>query len=441
MRINVRLWAMVLAVVSGLAFGEEYIEGAESVRSEELGQRHIFVFLDGTGNNAGTETNVYKLYREVLALKEPSISTVYLPGVGSALGADATRMVAESGLGKNQQQRIISGYRFVAAEYRQFDRVYLFGFSRGAMEARALAGWLSYSGVPKLTDSDRAALQSSASGEYELGNSILQKVQYVRDAEYVEAWRAWTPASPPVIADFLRKEMSSQEFQSVPVAFVGVWDTVPGSTFKEYGQCKEKIGGFKRKVWWLPGVDRGERYKLLAYPPIAAIAHTVSLDEQRSTFRPVLVCDEYGEVPSRKPNELMQIAFPGAHSDVGGGYPTHPEFDKEGALPNHSLNWMIDALKPHFPAAARISARDADAMALAHWSIGDAPGNIRANCESRRELGWMAKVSRHDSVSKRASAEYGAPIRFFAGKKNGADVIQEEKRPYPDDCKLGQGPN
>ena len=48
-----------------------------------------------------------------------------------------------SGLGRNVQ----SGYRWLAGEYRPGDRIFLFGFSRGAYTVRSLAGMIACCGL------------------------------------------------------------------------------------------------------------------------------------------------------------------------------------------------------------------------------------------------------------------------------------------------------
>ena len=44
--------------------------------------------------------------------------------------------------------QIMSGYRFLMENYREGDKICLFGFSRGAYTARALAGMLHKVGLP-----------------------------------------------------------------------------------------------------------------------------------------------------------------------------------------------------------------------------------------------------------------------------------------------------
>ena len=67
---------------------------------------------------------------------------------------------------------------------------------------------------------------------------------------------------------------------------------------------------------FFPGIDKGERYKTDSYPPIRHMAHAVSLDEKRSKFTPLLLCQAINPTYT----EINEVWFPGAHSDVGGGY-------------------------------------------------------------------------------------------------------------------------
>jgi uncharacterized protein (DUF2235 family) len=59
--------------------------------------------------------------------------------------------------------------------------------------------------------------------------------------------------------------------------------------------------------------------------------HAVSLDEQRDDFEPTLW---------DKRDNVSQVLFPGAHADVGGGYPSGQTGLSDGAL-----CWMFSELK------------------------------------------------------------------------------------------------
>ena len=161
--------------------------------------------------------------------------------------------------------------------------------------------------------------------------------------------------------------------QAARIRFLGVWDTVPGSSLKNYRGCKEDKGFIKSYLWWLiPGIDRGERYKAASYPPISEIAHAVALDEKRSKFAPLLVC----EAINPEYTKVTEVWFPGAHADVGGGYEDSTD------LPSVSLRWMIQMLGNSYTLEPPPAIEGA-AVGLAHWSIGDSPGNIGSECIDR----------------------------------------------------------
>ena len=60
--------------------------------------------------------------------------------------------------------------------------------------------------------------------------------------------------------------------------------------------------------------------------------HAVAVDERRADFTPTLWDAD---------DRIIQVLFPGAHSDVGGGYPTT---GTESGLSDWSLRWMTQQL-------------------------------------------------------------------------------------------------
>lgn len=314
-------------------------------------QKRIFVFLDGTENDPASGTNVWRLYDLLSNNNDPQMTAVYIEGVGTAEDAP----IVDAALGHGMENRILTGYEFVAANYRPGDEIYLFGFSRGAHQARALAGLISYAGIPRRTDNGDSELM-------DVGNQIIELVKKKSDASYAEQWLSWSPDQPPVLATEIRDQLGF-EMQPARIQFLGVWDTVPGSSLKKYRECKEDKGFVKTYLWWLiPGVDRGERYKVDSYPPIGEIAHAVALDEKRSKFTPLLVC----EAINPEYTKVTELWFPGAHADVGGGY------DDSTDLPSISLRWMIEMLGNSYTLEPPPAIEGA-AAGLAHWSIGDFP--------------------------------------------------------------------
>lgn len=349
--------------------------------------KRIFVFLDGTRNDAGSSTNVRRLFEAVVDTADPQTTGMYIEGVGTT-----ETPILGAGLGLGMEARILRAYDFIAQAYRPGDAIFIVGFSRGAHQARALAGLLAYAGVPPASKDDGDA-------RLRLYNRIIEITKKKSDSDYEQAWKDWRPGTaPPLGADIARELGLSM--QAAEVAFLGVWDTVPGSSFKHFYGCREMA-------------DRraGDRYKSGSYPPIRNIYHAVALDEKRSKFHPLLVC------PPLNPayTSVSEVWFPGAHADVGGGYA-----DSQ-ALSNISLQWMMAALgrtyEPPLP-AARFAG---DPLGLAHWSIGDWPANSLSHCEDRLP---PADAIKDASVDRRARAA-AVPVRV-----NG--VVQ--RLSYPPRC-------
>jgi uncharacterized protein (DUF2235 family) len=312
---------------------------------DESKPRNIFVFLDGTRNDPASRTNVRKLFDRVVGAGDPQTTAIYIEGVGTA----ATSVFGQL-LGLGMESRILRGYDFIARSAAgPQDNIYIFGFSRGAHQARALAGMIAYAGLPKDPGGDPDARHRRA-------NAILEIVKRKSDRVYLEAWRKWEPGTKPFAADELRQTLN---VDTVPVriAFLGLWDTVPGSSFKDFGECMEKD-------------DRrtGDRYKSGSYPPIRRIVHAVALDEKRSKFHQLLICPGM----NGKFTSTNEVWFPGAHADIGGGY------EDAHDLSDLSLRWMTRMLGESYAAMPPAEEVVGDPAGTAHWSIGDWPA---AGCD------------------------------------------------------------
>jgi hypothetical protein len=366
--------------------------------------KSIFVFLDGTQNDSTSRTNVRRLYEAVCRNNDPQAVALYLEGVGSV-----REPVLGPLLGHGMEDRILKAYLFIAEEHRDADRVYLFGFSRGAHEARALAGFLAYFGVPLFP------CGFDESQRRRLSDDLLDLLKTKDDAAYVTAWKVWTPVQGPPLGPEVRGKFGV-DMRTVEVTLLGLWDTVPGSSFKKYGVRKdgdgkvgkERIGFWKRYLSWLPMISPGERYKTDSYPPIRRIVHAVALDEKRSKFAPLLLCPAIVD----EATTVIEVWFPGAHADVGGGY----DDAGEDGLPNISLNWMRDQLVAVYP--FDISRVPECATGLAHWSIGDFAGH-GSKCQDRRP-----GANIHPSHYERMAAPY-VPIRIHGSIR---------QMPYPVTC-------
>ncbi|MGZ4528898.1 MAG: T6SS phospholipase effector Tle1-like catalytic domain-containing protein, partial [Mycobacterium sp.] len=118
--------------------------------------KRIVVCLDGTANQigAGNLTNVAKFF-EMLEKDDPASQLAYYdPGVGTLAPASAhlslsrtMDLLFEKAFGMGLKDNVAQAYRYVMQHWRPGDALYIFGFSRGAYTARALAGMLLRPGL------------------------------------------------------------------------------------------------------------------------------------------------------------------------------------------------------------------------------------------------------------------------------------------------------
>ncbi len=336
--------------------------------------KSILIFFDGTANNWSSRTNVRKLFELVAVQEDPEVLSFYIDGVGSS-----STPITGGAFGYGMKPRILEGYKFLARHYKMGDKVFIFGFSRGALQARSLAGMVSYNGLPEFAKGKDKQSQKDALAQLtSQAEDIWDLTKAERDL-FKEEWKNWQTGQPHPFAD----KMLQHGINSRPatIRFLGLWDTVPGSSFKEYDlyeECDDR--------------KKGDRYKIQPYPVIEEIAHAVSLDEKRSKFRQVLVNKPYD--PNR--TQLHQVWFPGAHADIGGGY------EDSNDLAGLSLNWMLKLLEKHDLFGERLPQVYADPLGLAHWSIGDRPANLGSKEENRSV---PSDPDLHSSISDRMNAE------------------------------------
>jgi hypothetical protein len=142
--------------------------------------RNILIFSDGTGQAGGllpdeVRSNVYKLYRATRCGPDTKIDpdkqlAFYDPGLGSKSAAGEIKigwlrriynaLSAATGLGITKN--IINCYAALIYLWRPGDRIFLFGFSRGAYTVRCLGGVLGLCGIPEKLEDGKPLLRDPA---------------------------------------------------------------------------------------------------------------------------------------------------------------------------------------------------------------------------------------------------------------------------------------
>ena len=226
----ISLLTIVLIGCTSVAAQQGLLNPADSFTavSDSSKPKSIFVFMDGTGNNPNIPTNIYRLFQEINENNDKQTVGKYIEGVGSV--DNPITGITGKALAVGMEDRILKAYAFITQEYQPGDNIYLFGFSRGAHAARSLAGLISYAGIPKVVVDNERKEQTLKN----IGNKILELTKNVRDSSYVEYWKEWVPGNSPPLTKLINKKIDTkQQVQPAEVRFLGVWDTVPGSEFKE----------------------------------------------------------------------------------------------------------------------------------------------------------------------------------------------------------------
>ncbi len=364
--------------------------------------KNINIFSDGTGQAGGllpdeVRTNVYKLFRATRCGPNSSIDpsrqlSFYDPGLGSQSDGGKikigfvrkVRNLVSQATGLGITDNIIDCYAAIIGLWEPGDRIFLFGFSRGAYTVRCLAGALALCGVPRIKDgaplkldpeSIRTVAKEAIKNVYQYGGSI--KSNPFKD-EREQLARQFRTRHGSACGD---------KANAIPY-FIGVWDTVAAVGLKPAMQAilafslLAVISGLAAlPLWWLFGSYRlwffcsagavtiawaiayfathlyyhpKERRFYLAdwqmtfydtqlNPDVQYAKHALSIDEDRADFKRVPWTNAGFEYPEAKLGQEIhfeQIWFAGNHADIGGGYP-----ENESRLSDITLDWMAGAAR------------------------------------------------------------------------------------------------
>ena len=342
--------------------------------------KNIVLCLDGTWNGPNaldkkgnlTPTNVQKLFESLkgsaplaAADREKEVhwsatgaasaaqAAKYIHGIGDTDNALARACGGAVGLGL--VARVVRGYTYLSRVYAPGDRLFIVGFSRGAYTARALAGLVVRQG---LLDWQAMQLEAGSQTSYSAG---LAAWQLYKTAIYRNDGNILRQLAKVVtdLHDRLDLELHpAPKLQYVPadgsgvgIAAIGVWDTVGALGIPDIvEQDKSPVR-----------LDVFQFCDTVLNAKVGIGLHAVAVDEQRVDFTPTLWNARDG---------VVQVLFPGAHTDVGGGNPI-----AESGLSDGPLTWMAQQLASAGVLFAAVPAASVDAIPLQHqpWIGGDVP--------------------------------------------------------------------
>jgi uncharacterized protein (DUF2235 family) len=251
---------------------------------------HVII-LDGTLSTLepGQEGNAALLFYLLTKGSRRAARSVYYEPGQQWEGWRNGRQIIE-GNGVNPQIR--RAYGWLASHYHPGDRIFLFGYSRGAFAVRSIAGII-----------DRVGLLRR---EYATERGVRAAFRHYRRS----------PNSASAI-DFARHFC----YPETIIQMVGVWDTV-------------KALGL-RFPWFLtpPTATTVFHDHFLGETTLRGF-HALALDETRAIFAPIL-WDTTHDATSR----VEQVWFTGAHGDIGGHIGKWPQCRP---LANIPLVWMVE---------------------------------------------------------------------------------------------------
>jgi UMF1 family MFS transporter len=234
--------------------------------------KRLVCFFDGTwdGPQQKEVTNVVKLQRAMLTSDAAGVAqcTHYELGIAAELSGRLGFLAGALSVGLSR--RVRSAYAFLCENFLPGDEIYLFGFSRGAFEARHLAEVIAV-----------------------IGLLPAQSVDRVR-----QSWRHYRRYRDNPEAEKLRRLRAAMHFP-VRIRCIGVWDTVGNLA--------------------LPFLSRDGCARVSTLPANVDVGlHALAIDEPRAAFGPLLWTCQGNTTPADA-QIIEQTWFPGSHVDVGGG--------------------------------------------------------------------------------------------------------------------------
>lgn len=205
----------------------------------------------------------------------------------------------------------MEGYRFVMRYYDEGDKIYMFGYSRGAFTARFLARMISTIGVLSKGNEEMVRFAYKSYQDYETASGPFK-----------------TSKEHQVYMDKFKKTFCRKDTK---VFFLGLFDTV------------SSVGIFDnvfRRPSYLPTVVHTAEH----------VRHAVSIDERRSRFKPALLDQDVVQTQNSD-EDIKEVFFAGNHGDVGGGWAASgdnimtDETDDPVQLSDIPLAWMITAVQ------------------------------------------------------------------------------------------------
>lgn len=339
--------------------------------------RNIFVFIDGTGCTLETRSNIGSAYRAIS--DNDGCSRYYQPGIGTFSRIEWI----DNLLAPNVDQKVIEAYQALQPlNLSTEDKIYIFGYSRGAVIARRLAMCL--------TSKDRLVSMSSRGLDFD--KSVQAEVAYLCLFDPVIGWpRLYGTALLDHDAIMEPKIRSYVELISLDEARL----MFPSDSYYASQKVRQKIES------------------------VSSISKADTTEDREAAYLELMVAK------TRK-----SVWFPGTHADVGG-------HGKNKAIGAHALATSFEELFCILPETMDRSNFD---MTELEALIKACSGGIEPIAQSdglvsriwKKLVGWKLLRSPRNRIVVQNLAH---PLCFIAGENIALDGLPQ----YPTYSALGFG--
>lgn len=232
--------------------------------------KNIVILFDGTGTTSTNNSNVWKI-ADLCLKDDKSIQIVdYHQGVGTRSTWDISGLI----FGASLDDIIYKAYVTFSKNYERGDKIFLFGFSRGAFQARILASIICRIGIVANISQDK------------------------------------------LFAIYKQTKVDSETANGIPVEYLGVYDTV--GRYKVNGMLHDTwADSFFDFVWKYDGKVNFRDLIPLPHSKVRAAKHALALDEPRWVMKP-LIWNTNGANGDDDFSHVEQRWFIGAHAGIGG---------------------------------------------------------------------------------------------------------------------------
>jgi uncharacterized protein (DUF2235 family) len=210
--------------------------------------KNVIIYSDGTGQAGGfrfdeKRSNIYKMYRATRCGPDSSIDpkaqiAFYDPGLGSQADgghlagrwARSIYNMVSQATGFGITANMIDCYAALIRLWRPGDRIFLFGFSRGAYTARCLGGVIAFCGIPTRMGPDKELRLDEASSRKLAAYAVKHVYQFTasRKPDGATRYQRFLLQTRSEIAARFREEHACGDARIANVYpyFIGVFDTV-----------------------------------------------------------------------------------------------------------------------------------------------------------------------------------------------------------------------